>query len=252
MKLKQLILVSLFSGAALAGKAQVTDSVKAKSQYPHQHSGGISIGVTYRKYNPGPLNDALFAAGLHNLSTNHLWYTLDFSHIYCNKFITEFGIGFAAPSSATQNDVKVTLNQGEIYYRVGYIVAASPNFRLFPFAGVNLSNNYLTIKDNPGINSTSDFTEELLTKTTSKTMRQTDFGLELGAGFDYLIKLKPKNTGCFQVERVLPLGIKVGRYFQTSAGDWKINSNSLSGSPDEKYSRFFVSLTIGLGYSIKK
>jgi len=50
----------------------------------------------------------------------------------------------------------------------------------------------------------------------------------------------------------LPLGIKVGRYFQTSAGDWKINSNSLSGSPDEKYSRIFVSLTIGLGYSIKK
>jgi opacity protein-like surface antigen len=252
MKLKNIMLSGLVSAAALAGKAQVTDSTKWKDMHHFEHTGGIGIEVTYRKNNVNQLNSALSDAGLPDLSAKNVWFNLTFNHVYCNKVITEFGLGFTPTSKAEINDLKVKLNQGEVYYRIGYNLTTSRDFRLYPFAGANLSSNFLTIQDNPVINSTNDFTQELLNKSLSKNIRQTNFGLEFGAGFDYLVKRKPKNTGCYQVERVLPLGLKAGRYFQTGAGDWKIDSHTLSNAPDSKNSAYFVSLTVGLGYSVKK
>ncbi len=246
------MLSGLLSAAALAGKAQVTDSTKLKSMHNFEHTGGIGVQITYRKNNMNDLNSALSAAGLPDLSPKNIWFNLAFNHVYCNKLITEFGLGFTPASKTDINDLKVKLNQGEVYYRLGYNLTTSRDFRLYPFAGANLSSNFLTIQDNPAINSTNDFRQELLNKSLSKNIRQTNFGLELGAGFDYLVKLRPKTNGCYHVERVLPLGIKAGRYFQTSAGDWKIDSHSLDNAPDKKYGAYFVSLTVGLGYSVKK
>jgi hypothetical protein len=111
----------------------------------------------------------------------------------------------------------------------------------------------LRIQDNARTQSTSDFSSELLNSTSSKTLWNPRFGVELGAGFDYIIKLKEKQMDCYTIQRNIPIGFRIGYYLQATDSNWKIDDNyNLNNGPNNKQSNIFVSLNIGLGYAVKK
>lgn len=217
----------------------------------HKPAGAFQIQVTYRKGDIDQLNSALNANGIPSINESDIWINASMSHIF-DKWLFEDGIGFTPIATSTMNDLKARYNQYQLFWRAGYNVSKNPAYRLYPFAGVNFSAAMLKIQDKARERSVSNFSDELLNSTSSKTLWQPNFGVELGAGFDFLIKMKPKKMECFEVERNIPVGIRAGYYINAYAGDWKIDGYKLQNSPDEKQSAVFVTLNIGLGYKVTK
>src|SRR5258708_767889 len=217
----------------------------------HEFSGGINFQAGYRKNNIDQLNSALGKNGLPTLSNNNIWYNLSFTHDY-KRLITELGLGFTIPSKSDANGIKTSYYQNQFFFRAGYNITGSHDFRLYPFAGINVSRAVLRIKDNRPSSNTNDFTNQVLTPTLAKTIHQNNFGIDLGAGFDYLIKLKSKQIEGHEIQRTLPVGIRAGYYIQTSAAKWKFDENSISNSPQQQTNSFFATISIGLGYLITK
>jgi len=251
--MKKLFYTLLFSAALLGSitaNAQQSDTVKTKEWFKHDIAGAAQIQLTYRKGNIGQLDQALATNGLPALKEYDLWINASMSHVWHN-WLTEDGIGFTPIATSEVNNLKVKYNQYQAYFRMGYNVSQSTNFRLYPLVGINVSAAILDVQDNARIQSTGSFSGELLNSTSSKIFYQPNFGIELGAGFDYLLKVKPKVTDCFTIERSIPVGIRVGYYINTYASDWKIDSHGLAGA-NQKQSAVFASFNIGLGYEIKK
>ena len=173
------------------------------------------------------------------------------SHIH-TKWLFEDGIGFTPASSSEMNNVKARYNQYQLFLRAGYNISTSSDFRLYPFAGINFSGAVLNIQDKARQENVSDFTQQLLNSTSSKTLYQGNFGIDLGVGFDYLIKMKTKQMDCVQIQRNIPIGLRVGYYINAAAGDWKIDNYTLANGPTNKQSAVFVTFNVGLGYMIKK
>ena len=243
-----IIVITLFS---LKTQAQSTDTVKTMGWFHHQLAGAAQIQVTYRKADLGQINQILNNNGLHSLENNDIWYNASMNHIH-GKWLFEDGIGFTTVTTSDNDNLKAKFNQYQLYTRVAYNVSNNANFRLFPFVGLNFSAALLNIQDNNAIRSTSDFSTELLNSTASKTFYQPNFGIEFGAGMDYLIKVKPKVTDCFTIERNIPIGLRAGYYLNAAQGDWRVDSYNLQDGPNRKQSAVFVSLNIGLGYEIIK
>jgi hypothetical protein len=245
----------LFLGLTLlaitAVKAQSTDTVKTRGWFRHDIAGAAQIQVTYRQSNLSQLNQVLNRNNFPSLSSNNIWINASMSHLM-HHWVLEDGLGFTPIETSRVNDLKARYNQYQAFFRLGYDVAGSSGFRLYPFAGINLSAAVLNIQDNTRTKSVTDFSQELLNSTSSKTFYQPNLGIELGGGFDYLIRLKPKKMDCFEIQRNIPIGIRAGYYINTYAGGWKIDGYNLQNSPTQKQSAVFVSANIGLGYMIKK
>jgi len=214
-------------------------------------AGAMQIQVTYRQYDATQLNNGLGSVGLPSVSDNNIWINASMSHIH-KKWLFEDGIGFTPFSSSEVNNIKTHFNQYQAYFRAGYDVSKSTDFRFYPFVGLNFSEAVLNIRDKNREQNVSNFNQELLNSTSSKTLYQGNFGIELGAGFDYLIKLKPKQMDCYTVQRNIPIGIRAGYYINAARGDWRIEDYKLNNGPDKSQGAVFVSLNIGLGYAVKR
>lgn len=214
-------------------------------------AGAIQIGGTYRNTDLGQINSALNANGIPSLSGNDFWINASMMHVH-KKVIFEDGIGFTPTSSSSNNNgLKAKLNQAQLFARIGYDIADGPNYRFFPFAGVNFTGAMLAIQDKNRINATNDFSTELLNSTSSKTFYQGNFGIDLGLGFDYAIPIKAKTVDCFTIKRSIPIGIRGGYYINAAHSDWHVDDHSLNGA-NKSQSAVFLSLAIGLGYEISK
>lgn len=237
---------------AISLKAQTADTTKS-SRWSRRHdfTGAAQLQVTYRQSNLGQLNTILNKNGIPSLSNSNIWLNASMNHVHKN-WVWEDGIGFAFMSTSEANNIKAKYNQYDVFLRLGYNVSQNSNFRLWPFAGINLTGDMLRIQDDGRQNSTSDFSQELLNTTSSKTLFQPNFGIDLGVGFDYLIKMKDKKMDCFTVQRNIPIGFRIGYYIQTSNSDWKLDNHTLNNGPADKQSALFVTFNIGLGYSVKK
>lgn len=244
-----LLVTALVFGISCA-YAQKTDTVKTRHWFMHHAAGALQVQVTYRQADISGLNQALTANGLNPISANNIWINASMHHS-CRNFITEDGIGFTPVAMSSNDGLYAKYNQYQLYFRAAYNVLKNADIKLYPFAGLNFSASVLNIDDNSGIQKTSSFSNELLNSTASKTFYQPNFGIELGAGFDYLVPAAPKQMDCFTLRRNIPIGIRAGYYINAYAGDWKIENHPLS-SADQKQSAVFVSLNIGLGYEISK
>jgi hypothetical protein len=251
-------LLLLFLVMTLAGvynaKAQTTDTVKTGGWFHHdrQFSGTAQVQFTYRQSDLSQLNRVLTNDHLQALGENDIWVNASLNHSF-NKLILEGGVGFTPVSSSDANNVKAEYNQYQVYGHLCYNVLDDPNMRLFPFAGLNFSLAVLDIEDKNATQNTSDFSTEIATGSYSKTLYQPNFGIDLGVGFDYLIPVKPKNMGCFMVQRQIPIGVRAGYYINAARGDWRINDNyKLDNGPSNSQSAVFISVNIGLGFEVQK
>lgn len=232
--------------------AETIDTAKTHGWMAHHNpAGAMQIQVTYRKGDISQLNGALNANGIPSINQSNIWINASMSHVFKN-WLFEDGIGFTPIASSTVNDIKVKYNQYQLFWRAGYNISSSSSYRLYPFAGINFSAAMLKVEDKARIQNTNSFTDELLNSTSSKTFWQPNFGIELGAGYDFLIKMKTKKMDCFEIERNIPIGIRAGYYINAYAGDWKIDSYKLQNSPNQKQSAVFVTFNIGLGYKVNK
>jgi len=218
-------------------------------------AGTMQIQGMYRQSKLGQLNGILNANGIPSLPDNNYWINLSMNHVY-KKLVIEDGAGGSITSTSaanTVNGIHAKYNQFQVYGRAGYNIATDENMRLFPFVGLNFSQALLRIRDDKRTQSTSDFSQELLNSTSSKTLWNPRFGLEFGGGFDYLIPVKDKQVDNYTIHRNLPIGVRVGYYLQASNSNWKIDNNyNLNNGPNNKQSGVFVSVNIGLGYKVQR
>jgi hypothetical protein len=235
-------------GVALSA---VTGVMGQEMRHNRNIEGAFQVQATYRDYDMSHLNSALNAGGVPSVGSNAVWIDLSMSHVY-KKWITEDGIGATPMTTSEANGVKTRFNQYQAFFKLGYNVSMSPDYRLYPFAGVNFTAAVLNVEDDKREQTVSNFSQELLNSTSSKTLFQPNFGIDLGLGFDYLIKLKPKKTAFANVERNIPIGIRAGYYFNTYASNWKINDYNLNNGPNDKQSAVFLTFNIGLGYKVSK
>jgi hypothetical protein len=246
----------LIFGVALIGTnaahAQTT-SDDGKSWFSNNIAGAAQIQVTYRNTNLDQVNRILNNSNIPSVGGNDVWVNLSMSHIH-KQWIFEDGLGITPLSSSeSANNIKAKYGQGQVYFRAGYNIAKTADSRFFPFVGLNFSAAMLKIEDKGRQESTSDFSQELLTSTYSKTLYQGNFGIELGAGYDYLIKMKTKKIdNCVEIQRNIPIGLRAGYYINAARSDWKVDGHSLDNGPDKGQSAIFVSLNIGLGYNVRK
>jgi hypothetical protein len=248
---KVTILLAIAAFLVINGaRAQKTDTASSHHWFMHNIAGAAQIQLTYRQADIGQLNQVLAANHLNSISPVNIWINASMHHIF-GDFIAEDGIGFTPVAMSSNNGLYAKYNQYQLFLKAGYSVLKTADVKLYPFAGVNLSAAVLNIDDNAGTQTTRSFSGELLNSTASKTFYQGNFGIELGAGFDYLIPMSPKQTECFTIKRNIPIGIRAGYYINAYAGNWKIDNYLLHGG-DEKQSAVFVSLNIGLGYEITK
>ena len=227
----------------------------AQSMMNKEYAGTMQLQGMFRESKLGQLNGILNANGLQALPDNNYWLNLSMNHVK-NRFIMEDGIGASFTSTSapnTANGIYAKYNQFQVYGRAGYNVSKNENMRLFPFVGLNLSQAMLRIRDDRRTQSTSDFSTELLNSTSSKTLWNPRFGLEFGAGFDYLIGVKDKKIDSYTIHRYIPVGVRLGYYLQTSNSNWKIDNNyNLNNGPSNKQSNVFVNINIGLGYKVQR
>lgn len=245
--IKILLLSTGVTGMALSSSAQTTIDKEV--------AGTMQIQGMFRSSKLGQLNGILNANGLASLPDNNYWINLSMNHIH-KRLVFEDGIGasFTSTSAANPvNGIKTKYNQFQIYGRVGYNIATREKMRVFPFAGINLTQSLLRIRDDNRTQNTSEFSSELLNQTASKTLWNPRFGLEFGGGFDYLIGVKDKKVDNYVIHRNIPIGVRIGYYLQTSNNNWKIDNNyNLNNGPNNKQSNVFVNVNIGLGYRIKR
>ena len=227
--------------------------MKMHSWMNHHHKeDAFQLQATYRKADLTGLNSALAVNGIPALTNNNIWLNLSNSHVFDNGFLSEDGIGFTPTSSATGNNYEAQLNQYQLFLRFGYNFSKDKSYRIYPFAGINLSDAMLRIRDNNAINGVGDFSQEIGTQSAEKTFNQGNVGFELGGGFDYVIRLGSKQVDCFQIDRFIPIGVRAGYYIRASSNDWKIDEHSLANSPIVGKNAFFVTLNIGLGLGVRK
>jgi hypothetical protein len=230
-------------------------TASAQSTEKKEIAGTMQIQGMYRQSKLGPLNDVLNANGIPSLPDNNYWLNLSMNHVY-KRWIWENGIGASFMSNSapnTTNGIKAKYNQYQIYGRAGYNVATTEKMRAFPFVGLNFSAARLRIKDDNRTHSTSDFSPELLNLSASKTLWNPRFGLEFGAGFDYLIGVKDKVVDNYTIHRSLPIGVRFGYYLQTSSNQWRFDDNyKLNNGPNNKQSNVFVNVNIGLGFKVQR
>jgi hypothetical protein len=246
----------LIKGGVLAVCLMATAAtVSAQSTEKKEIAGTMQIQGMYRQSNLGQLNGVLGANSIPALPENNYWLNLSMNHVY-KRWVWENGIGASFMSSSapnTANGIKAKYNQYQIYGRVGYNVATTEKMRAFPFAGLNFSAARLRIKDDVRTHSTSDFSPELLNLTANKTLWNPRFGLEFGAGFDYLVGVKDKVIDNYTVHRSLPIGVRFGYYLQTSNNNWRFDDNyKLNNGPNNKQSGVFVNVNIGLGFKVQR
>ncbi len=240
--------LSLAAGVVAASLTANAQSMKKEV------AGTMQIQGMYREAKLGQLNGILNANGIPSLPDNNYWLNLSMNHEY-KKLIIEDGIGasFTSTSGAnTTNGIHAKYNQFQIFGRAGYNISTRETMRVFPFVGLNLSQAMLRIRDDRRIQSTSDFSSELLNSTSSKTLWNPRFGLEFGGGFDYLIRAKDKQIDNYTIKRYIPIGVRIGYYLQTSDSNWKVDNHSLNNGPNNKQSNVFVNVNIGLGYKVQK
>jgi len=246
-------LLVVLTGAINTANAQ-SDS-KNGSWFKREIAGAAQIQVTYRDSKLGQLNSILNNNGLPSLPDNNIWLNLSMSHIHKN-WLFEDGIGGTFTSTGDKNPVngiQAKYNQFQIFTRAGYNFSKNESIRAYPFVGLNFNDAMLRIRDDNRTQSTSEFSNELLNQTASKTLWNPQLGIELGGGFDYLIKVKSKQMDRVTIERNIPIGIRAGYYLQATNSKWKIDDDyTLNNGPGNKRSAFFVSLNIGLGYKIKR
>lgn len=241
----------------------LTQSATAQSDTSKHHgwwskkefAGALQLQTTYRQSNLGQLNTILNKNNIPSLPDNNFSLNLSMSHLH-GKWVFEDGIGgtFTSTSAAnTSNGIKASYNNFQVYTRAGYDISTNTNVRFFPFLGLNFSDAMLRIRDDNKTQSTSDFSTELLNNTASKTLWNPQFGIELGAGFDYVIKMKTIQKEHYTFQRNIPIGLRIGYYLQATNSDWKIDDNyTLNNGPNQKQSNVFVTFNIGLGYVVKK
>jgi len=248
------LIYTLIGAAALfsttSAFAQKADTAKGMRWMHHKPEGAFQLQVGYRKADIGQLNNALNANGAPAIAPSNIWINASMFHVF-NSWIVEDGLGFSPTATSNFNDIKVKYNQYQLFWRTGYNLSSNPSFRFYPFVGVNFSAAMLKVEDRTGVRTATDLSGELFNNTKSKTLWQPNFGIDLGLGYDFLIKMSTKQMDCFSVERNIPIGIRAGYYINAYAGDWKIDDYKLSNSPD-KQSAFFATLTIGLGYKVTK
>jgi hypothetical protein len=248
--MKQLTKKLLLSAGILA----ITAGANAQSSQK-EFAGTMQVQGMYRQSELGPLNNVLNANGIPSLPENNYWLNLSMNHVY-KRWLVEDGIGASFMSNSAPNSVngiKAKYNQYQVYGRVGYNVATTPKMRAFPFAGINLSAARLRIKDDAHTHSETDFSPQLLNTTANKTLWNPRFGLEFGAGFDYLIGIKDKVIDNYTIHRSLPIGVRFGYYLQTSNSQWRFDDNyKLNNGPSNKQSGVFVNVNIGLGYKLQR
>jgi len=237
------------------GVVAITASANAQSTMKKEAAGTMQLQGMYRESNLNQLNGILNANGIPSLPDNNYWLNLSMNHVY-KKMVMEDGIGasFTSTSAANStNGIHAKYNQFQIFGRAGYNVATNENMRLFPFVGLNLSQAMLRIRDDKRTQSTSDFSQELLNSTSSKTLWNPRFGIEFGGGFDYLIPVKDKQVDNYTIHRNIPIGVRIGYYLQASNSNWKIDDNyNLNNGPNNKQSGVFVNVNIGLGYKVQR
>ena len=254
-KTVQLLLVTICLAPTLA-KAQNADTVKTQSQmhsgWHKDMTGGLELQAEYRKNNVRDINAYLVPKGFPLLANNSTWFNLSMTRMYNNRLITTLGIGGTAPESATANNVKVSIFRGQIQIGAGYNLSTNAAYRFYPTVGLNFQNSFLKVKDNGNINSTTDFGQEITQSSSSKTLNQHTFGIELGGGFDYVIHLKSKQMDCVTVDRTIPIGIRAGYYIAASNSDWKVDGHKLTTGPDSKPNGVFLTFVLGLGYGVHK
>jgi hypothetical protein len=230
-------------------------AAKAQNTMKKEVAGTMQIQGMFRESKLGQLNGILNANGIPSLPDNNYWINLSMNHVY-KKLVMEDGIGGSITSTSAANStngIHAKYNQFQIYGRAGYNVATNQNMRLFPFIGLNLSQAVLRIRDDKRTQSTSDFSQEILNSTSSKTLWNPRFGLEFGGGFDYLIPVKDKQIDNYTIHRNIPIGVRIGYYLQASNSNWKIDGDyNLNNGPNNKQSGVFVNVNIGLGYKVQR
>ncbi len=243
---------TLFFAVAITASSMVANAQRMMSK---EVAGTMQLQGMFRESKLGQLNGILNANGIPSLPDNNYWLNLSMNHIY-NRVIIEDGIGASFTSTSAPNNangIYAKYNQFQVFGRAGYNVVKDDNMRLFPFVGLNLSQAMLRIRDDRRTQSTSDFSTELLNSTSSKTLWNPRFGLEFGAGFDYLIGVKDKKIDNYTIHRYIPIGVRLGYYLQTSNSNWKIDGNyNLNNGPNNKQSNVFVNINIGLGYKVQR
>jgi hypothetical protein len=251
-----IVLSLIIVSTTFCAKAQNADTASRNKKADHWHrfdvAGSFDFQVEYRKNNVDELNSYLTQQGFGALNNNNIWLNLAANKIYANKLVTMLAIGATPQASVTANDIKVSLWRGQIQIGAGYNLSSSTSYRLYPMVGVNFGDAKLKVKDMGNINNTNDFGEALFNQSASKTLHQHTFAIELGAGFDYVIKLKDKQMDCFTLQRNIPIGIRVGYYLPTYMSNWEVDDHELLNGPEKKVSSFFATLSIGLGYGVKK
>jgi hypothetical protein len=250
MKKLKLTLCAIVALCGLTAAAQAQSNGTTK-----EFAGAMQLQGSYRQSDLGQLNAILNKNGLASLPDNNIWLHLSMSHIHKN-WIFEDGLGgtFTSTSAANAtNGIRSQYNQFEFFTRAGYNISKSKNVRFYPFIGINLLEGMLRIQDKNSTQSTSDFSTEILKTSATKTIWNPNLGFDFGVGYDYVIKLKPKQTACYTVQRNIPIGLRVGYYLQATNTQWKIDDNfNLNNGPSNKQSAIFVTLNVGLGYSVKK
>jgi hypothetical protein len=238
-----------------AGIVAISVSANAQRTMSKEISGTMQLQGMFRESKLGQLNGILNANGIPALPDNNYWLNLSMNHMH-KRMVMENGIGASITSTSAPNStngIHAKYNQFQIYGRAGYNIAKSENMRLFPFVGINLSQAMLRIRDDRRVQSTSDFSSELLNSTSSKTIWNPRFGLEFGGGFDYLIGVKDKKIDNYTIHRYIPVGVRIGYYLQTSNSNWRVEGNhNLNNGPNNKQSNVFVNINIGLGYKVQR
>lgn len=227
-----------------------SDTVKMHHWLKHPIAGAFQLQAMYRKANLDQLNQVLTHDGLAALGNNAVWLNLSAMHVYKHN-IFEDGIGFTPTTTSNANNMEALYNQFQIYLRYGYNVVKDKDIRLFPFAGINFSDALLRIHDNSS-GTSNDFNEALMGGAHARSFNQGRFGFDLGAGFDYLIPVSPRDYDMVTVQRNIPIGIRVGYFIQASHSDWRIDDYNLSNGPNNQQNAVFVSINIGLGYVVTR
>jgi hypothetical protein len=248
-KVTVLLLLPAFIGI-MSARAQETNSGNSNDVFNRDVDGAVQFQLMYRPGNISQINNALNANGLHSINENAWWINISMHH-ESHKWVTEDGLGFTPIATSENNGLDVKYNQYQAFFRAGYNISPGSDFKLYPFIGGTFTAAVLNIEDHNGIRSAPTFSDELLNSTATKTYFQPNLGIELGAGFDYLIKVKPRQIECMTVQRSIPIGVRAGYYFNAWAGDWRINGYGFS-SPNEKQNAAFVTFNIGLGYEVHK
>ena len=231
--------------------ANAQDSTEV--QEPRFRSIQLNYGFGFMKTDFSTLNSRLNQIGLKSLPENIHAFNIGYSGYIQRILLSSYFQYYQGGIVTNSNNTNMNFSGFGFGHIVGYTILDKKNYRIAPYAGLNVNFSKLKLTDKSTANNFSALQDS---QSKGREIEFTNLALDLGVEADKLIFVKNKSSWTHaHTAPYVSLGIKIGYMFRldnSESSKGTINNKTIEDAPVFGLNGPYIKLNIGLGNKIRQ